>query len=65
MLVTLRGQRLNKKFSSNVSYVLFSPNLTLNPWHKVNRSDKGLMLETSAFLLFMVANLHFQLSCLH
>ena len=23
MLVTLRGQRLNKKFSSNVSYVLF------------------------------------------
>ena len=28
-----------------------------------NRSDKGLTLETSAFLLFMVANLRFQLSC--
>ena len=26
-------------------------------------SNKGLTLETSAFLLFMVANLHFQLSC--
>ena len=26
-------------------------------------SEKGLMLETSAFLPFMVANLHFQLSC--
>ena len=27
-----------------------------------NRSDEGLMLETSAFKLFAVANLHFQLS---
>ena len=26
-------------------------------------SNEGLTLETSAFLLFMVANLHFQLSC--
>ena len=26
-------------------------------------TDKGLTLKTSAFLLFMVANLHFQLSC--
>ena len=28
-----------------------------------DRSDKGLMLETSAFLPFTVANLRFQLSC--
>ena len=28
-----------------------------------NRSDEGLTLETSAFLLFTVANLRFQLSC--
>ena len=27
--------------------------------------DEGLTLETSAFLLFMVANLRFQLSCYH
>ena len=27
-----------------------------------NRSDEGLMLETSAFKLFTVANLHFKLS---
>ena len=27
-----------------------------------NRSDEGLMLETSAFKLFAVVNLHFQLS---
>ena len=26
-------------------------------------SNEGLTLETSAFLLFMVAHLHFQLSC--
>ena len=29
----------------------------------VDRSDEGLTLETSAFLLFTVANLRFQLSC--
>ena len=28
-----------------------------------DRSDEGLTLETSAFLPFTVANLHFQLSC--
>ena len=28
-----------------------------------NRPDEGLTLETSGFLLFSVANLHFQLSC--
>ena len=28
-----------------------------------NRSDEGLTLETSAFLLFTVANLRFQPSC--
>ena len=28
-----------------------------------NRSDEGLMLETSAFLPFTVANLRFQPSC--
>ena len=28
-----------------------------------NRSDEGLTLETSAFKLFTVANLRFQLSC--
>ena len=28
-----------------------------------DRPDKGLMLETSAFLPFTVANLRFQLSC--
>ena len=28
-----------------------------------NRSDEGLTLETSAFLLLTVAILHFQLSC--
>ena len=28
-----------------------------------HRSDEGLTLETSAFLLFTVANLRFQLSC--
>ena len=27
------------------------------------RDDEGLTLETPAFSLFMVANLHFQLSC--
>ena len=30
---------------------------------KFYRSDEGLTLETSAFLLFTVANLRFQLSC--
>ena len=30
---------------------------------KPNRSDEGLTLETSAFLLFTVANLRFQPSC--
>ena len=30
---------------------------------KENRSDEGLTLETSAFLLFTVANLRFQPSC--
>ena len=29
----------------------------------INHSDKGLMLKTSAFNLFKVVNLHFQLSC--
>ena len=29
----------------------------------LNRSDEGLTLETSAFLLFTVANLRFQPSC--
>ena len=29
----------------------------------INRSDEGLTLETSAFLLFIVANLRFQLGC--
>ena len=28
-------------------------------WRGNNRSDEGLTLETSAFLLFTVANLHF------
>ena len=31
----------------------------------LDRSDEGLMLQTSAFELFMVANLCFQLSCSH
>ena len=31
----------------------------------LDRSDEGLTLETSAFSLFMVANLCFQLSCSH
>ena len=30
---------------------------------KINRSDEGLTLETSAFLLFTVANLRFQPGC--
>ena len=30
---------------------------------KINRSDEGLTLETSAFLPFTVANLRFQPSC--
>ena len=29
----------------------------------MDRSDEGLTLETSAFLLFTVANLRFQPSC--
>ena len=29
----------------------------------MSRSDEGLMLETSAFSLFTVANLRFRLSC--
>ena len=32
-------------------------------WRGNNRSDEGLTLETSAFLLFTVANLRFQPSC--
>ena len=32
---------------------------------KINRSDEGLTLKTSAFLLFTVANLRFQPSCQH
>ena len=30
---------------------------------QMSRSDEGLMLETSAFSLFTVANLRFRLSC--
>ena len=30
---------------------------------QIYRSDEGLTLETSAFLPFTVANLHFRLSC--
>ena len=37
--------------------------LTTELKSSVYRSDEGLMLETSAFLLFTVANLRFQLSC--
>ena len=32
-------------------------------YYQFNRSDEGLTLETSAFLLFTVANLRFQPSC--
>ena len=42
-------------------------NLSLSvSWRHIlmkNRSDEGLMFETSAFLPFTVANLRFQLSC--
>ena len=36
--------------------------LTDWPTNQLFRSDKGLTLETSAFKLFTVANLHYQLS---
>ena len=41
--------------------------MVLHRWESiaVRAIDEGLTLETSAFLAFMVANLHFQPSCLH
>ena len=44
-----------------------SPNSPLIKGRKkqVNRSDEGLTLETSVFLLLTVTNLRYQLSCSH
>ena len=40
-----------------------SPSQQTQTAQKINRSDEGLTLETSAFLPFTVANLRFQPSC--
>ena len=48
-------KRLCEHFDLDVSYITVRL--------KINRSDEGLTLETSAFLLFTVANLRFQPSC--
>ena len=48
-------KRLCEQFDLDVSHITVRL--------KINRSDEGLTLETSAFLLFMVANLRFQPSC--
>ena len=54
------GEEFKKQKLQNLPHdtlcLSFSCNLIL-------RSDEGLMLETSAFLSFTVANLRFQLSC--
>ena len=40
-----------------------SPSQQTQTAQKINRSDEGLTLKTSAFLPFTVANLRFQPSC--
>ena len=54
------------RFSFNL-FILFSrhhiPTFCIKTHNSSNRSDEGLTLEKSAFLLFAVANLRFQLSC--
>ena len=60
---SFRGHKLIKVNDQQMNVTSPLHKLRLGANRPVNCSDEGLTLETSAFLLFTVANLRFQPSC--
>ena len=64
-------RKKKRQIVSAITELIILANEPAVQWHRIheivqsdfNRSDEGLMLETSAFLPFTVANLRFQPSC--